>query len=177
MYQSLWLICWYYQTFCKYYWYFFFIFKDHTSTDPFDLFMIIILLPSYIFFKDNISTHNDLFLLWDYTTCILFFYHHIRQRCISRFYHHVWSFLPLGSLHKPCKKTRRWVPLGLWPLHSFSRVTTYRLLVGHWINKYTTHDITPAQYYLDNFFALSRHLVISRIVRLFISTTPFSCDA
>jgi len=41
--------------------------------------------------------------------------------------------LASGSLHKPHKKkTWRWVPLGLWPLHCFSRETTYRLLVGHW---------------------------------------------
>jgi len=82
--------------------------------------------------------------------------------------------LASGSLHKPHKK-RLEDEYHLVCDHSI--VFLERQLTDFWLgihNRYITHDITPAQYCLGNFFALSKHLAISRIVRLFISTTPFS---
>ena len=71
-------------------------------------------------------------------------------------------------------KTQRWVTLGLWPLHASCGVTACKLLVGQRFSRYTAHDTASAQYCLGSFFALSRLLAMSRIVRFFLSATPFS---
>jgi len=48
IYQNLWLVYLYYWTFYKYYWYFHFIFKDHINIDPFDFFLILISLATFL---------------------------------------------------------------------------------------------------------------------------------
>jgi len=83
--------------------------------------------------------------------------------------------LASGSLHKPYEK-RLEDEYHLVCDHFI--IFLERQLTDFWLGidkRYITHDIIPAQYCLGNFFALSRHLAISRIIRLFISTTPFSC--